>query len=193
MQQLVLISKVRKLISGVDDPPVAEILQTDILEILSTVFRFTDANEHITYMKLESVWILTNLVYASGDEISVIFDPKYELVSIVNTYLTHSNPAMVEQSLWFFGNAIAESKGLRDHIIMNTNIVDVMNSMVNGSKISRTAMRTIVWVTSNIHRHKNLHEDCVIKSLPVVKAGLFLEEESIISDSLWALTYMSDT
>lgn len=111
----------------------------------------------------------------------------------MNTFLTHSNPAMVEQSLWFFGNAIAESRSLRDYIINTTNIMEVMNNMVNGSKISRTAMRTIVWVTSNIHRHKNIHEDYVIKSLQVVKAGLYLEEETIISDSLWALTYMSDT
>lgn len=73
MQQLVLISKVRKLISGVDDPPVALILQTDILEVISTVFTFTDVNDYITYMKLESVWILTNLVYASGQDIEVIF------------------------------------------------------------------------------------------------------------------------
>lgn len=73
MQQLVLISKVRKLISGVDDPPVALILATDILEVISTVFTFTDVNDYITYMKLESVWILTNLVYASGSDIEVIF------------------------------------------------------------------------------------------------------------------------
>ena len=39
------------------------------------------------------------------------------MINTVNTYLLHSIPAMVEQSLWFFGNAIAESRMLRDAVL----------------------------------------------------------------------------
>ena len=69
IEQLALISMIRKLISGSEDPPVAQILQTDIMQIISTIFQFSDVNEYVAYMKMEVVWILTNLLYANAKEI----------------------------------------------------------------------------------------------------------------------------
>jgi hypothetical protein len=79
-EQLALISMIRKLISGTEDPPVAQILQTDILEIIATIFQFSDVNEYVCYMKMEVVWILTNLLYGNAKEIENIFNPKYQVV-----------------------------------------------------------------------------------------------------------------
>ena len=68
-----------------------------------------------------------------------------------------------------------------------------MVRMVEAPRISKTALKTIVWVCSNIFRFKNYSDDLVIKCLPIIRAGVFLDEESILSDAMWALTYMSDT
>lgn len=192
-EQLGLISMIRKQISGSEDPPIGQILQTDIMDVISTIFQFNDTNDHVTYMKMEVVWILTNLLYASGKELEHIFNPKYQVLNTVNSYLLHSIPAMVEQSLWFFGNAIAEGRQLRDLVVNQTCIVDVMVKMVEAPRISKTALKTIVWVCSNIFRYKNMPDDIVMKCLPIIRAGIFLDEECVVSDSLWSLSYMSDT
>jgi hypothetical protein len=63
-QQLALITSIRRLISNIREPPVKEILQTNILSIIEQIFRFGDTiSEEIRAMKLESLWILTNLAY----------------------------------------------------------------------------------------------------------------------------------
>jgi hypothetical protein len=48
--------------------------------------------------------------------------------------------------------------------------------MIEQPRISRTAMRTIVWLTSNIFRFKNLPDETTYRCLPIVKAGVFLDE-----------------
>jgi hypothetical protein len=61
---------IRKVISGTDEPPIAEIVNnSNILEILGSIFRFTDTSEEIRIMKLEAIWILTNLAYGSINEL----------------------------------------------------------------------------------------------------------------------------
>jgi len=65
----------RKTISGVDEPPVTELLETSILTLLSQLFKFTDVCEEVRAMKLESLWILTNLAYGDQDDITKLLDP----------------------------------------------------------------------------------------------------------------------
>lgn len=50
--QLLLITAVRRMISGTEDPPVSEILQSNILFVISEIFRFTDTAEEIRIMKV---------------------------------------------------------------------------------------------------------------------------------------------
>jgi hypothetical protein len=75
IHQLVLLTAIRKMLSQpVDEPPVSEILnQTNLLSILAQVFKFSDAlNEEVRAMKLEALWIVTNLAYGTIEDIKVI-------------------------------------------------------------------------------------------------------------------------
>lgn len=66
---------------------------------------------------------------------------------------------MIEQALWLVGNITGENKGFRDYIIENTNIIQCLARMIEGSKIAKTLLRTVCWVNSNINRFKNLNND----------------------------------
>jgi hypothetical protein len=66
---IVLLLAIRKAISSVEEPPVKEILKTNILSIMSQLFTQPDNHEDIRTMKLEGLWILTNLAY--GDEADI--------------------------------------------------------------------------------------------------------------------------
>jgi hypothetical protein len=54
---------IRRVISGHEEPPIDEILQTNILQIVSQMLKFNDSSEEVRIMKLEAIWILTNLAY----------------------------------------------------------------------------------------------------------------------------------
>jgi hypothetical protein len=81
--QLLLLIAIRKTISGVDEPPVKELMETSILGILSQLFTFPDNGEDIRAMKLESLWILTNLAYGDEDDIAKMLDPQFGVIGII--------------------------------------------------------------------------------------------------------------
>lgn len=85
--QLVLIIALRKTISGVDEPPVTELLETNILSMLAQLFTFTDTVDEVRAMKLESLWILTNLAYGDEEDITKLLDPQFGVFGIMNNVL----------------------------------------------------------------------------------------------------------
>lgn len=60
-------------------------------------------------MKMEAVWVLSNLVYGESKVIAPIFDPVYNFLPTLNVFLNGDSKAMIEQTLWFVGNAIADN------------------------------------------------------------------------------------
>lgn len=51
-EQLIFVTGIRRMISGSEEPPVREILQTSILSVISTIFKFSDTSEDIRIMKV---------------------------------------------------------------------------------------------------------------------------------------------
>jgi hypothetical protein len=160
-QQLVLIIAIRKTISGSEEPPVEDILNTNILHMLGSILNAPDNNtaaaEQVRLMKLEAVWILSNLAYGSLEEIMKILSPEYGILSAVDHMLMTSDKPMVEQVLWFLGNVCGEDKKLQEIIVGNTCIFAVMQSLIDSKRIARSLLRTVCWVNSNLGRYRNLH------------------------------------
>jgi hypothetical protein len=115
--QLVLLIAIRKTISGVDEPPVKELMETSILGILSQIFTFTDNGEVVRAMKLESLWILTNLAYGDEDDIAKMLDPQFGVIGIIKLVISGDDHAMIESVLWFLGNILGENSQFRDLIL----------------------------------------------------------------------------
>ena len=118
--QLVIMIAIRKTISGSEEPPVTELLETSILSILAQLFKFPDVSDEVRAMKLESLWTLTNLAYGDQDDIEKLLDPQFGVFQIMNTVLSSDDLAMIEQILWMIGNITGENSKLRDLIIKNT-------------------------------------------------------------------------
>lgn len=144
----------RKTISGVDEPPVTELLETNILAFLSQLFNFADTCEEVRAMKLESLWILTNLAYGDQNDIQKLFDPQYGVFEIINNVLSSDDQAMIEQILWLIGNISGENAYFRDIIMHNTTLLKTFTRLLERPKISRFLLRTLCWVNSNIFRYK---------------------------------------
>ena len=68
---------------------------------------------------------------------------------------------MVEQSLWLIGNLIGDSAPLSEIVLQRTGVLEAMIKLTKSTRISRTLLRTICWVNSNLSRHKKMNSDQV--------------------------------
>lgn len=78
----------RKIISGIETPPVTQLLtQTNVLQVLANVLGFNDTDPIFTEMKIESIWIMTNLAYGTEEDVEFILDPKYQILTHICHFL----------------------------------------------------------------------------------------------------------
>jgi hypothetical protein len=91
------------------------------------------------------------------------------------------------------GNLCGESKPLRDHILLHTPVVTVMDRIIKHPAISRTLVKTICWLSHNLARFKELSAEHMAVCFNVAKQGMFVTNEDVVSDCLWTLCYFSDT
>ena len=80
-----------------------------------------------------------------------------------------------------------------------------MVAKVEQAKVNRAIIKTMVWLNSNLLRFKKLSNELVNKiyqsltkiqqaaGFKIANAGLFIDEEDITSDCLWAISYIADT
>lgn len=99
----------------------------------------------------------------------------------------------VEQCLWFIGNIISESKPLRDHVFLHTCLVDSLLRLIKHPNLSHSLLKTVCWVATNIARHKALSAQHTMACLQIARVGIFVSMEDVVSDSLWTLSYLTDT
>ena len=108
------------MISNSQEPPVREILETNVLSIVQQIFSFADnISEEIRAMKLEAIWILTNLAYGIQEDTDKMLSHPMNLLNIVNEILAKGDKdlMMVEQTLWLIGNLTGDSAINRDVIL----------------------------------------------------------------------------
>ena len=66
MHQLALITSIRKFLSKDDILPIEEIIfKTEILDVVNKILEFNSSEEEYRFLKLEALWITTNLAMAS--------------------------------------------------------------------------------------------------------------------------------
>jgi hypothetical protein len=107
--------------------------------------------------------------------------------------LKGDDPVILEQCFWFVANICGESEKLRDFILQRVDVYESMKRLVANPKISKSLLKTMCWLNSNIQRYKHLKMGDVLSGLHIATAGLFTDDIEIQSDSLWAINYMADT
>ena len=66
MHQLALITSIRKFLSKDDILPIEEIIfKIEILDVVNKILEFNSSEEEYRFLKLEALWITTNLAMAS--------------------------------------------------------------------------------------------------------------------------------
>ncbi|MDO9099938.1 MAG: hypothetical protein Q7V53_04230 [Caldisericota bacterium] len=183
--QLEAVSQFRKMLSKEDNPPIDSVIASGLVPIF---VRFL-AMDHLPRLQFESAWALTNI--ASGTPANTRAVLESGAVPYFVHLLDSSEADVREQAVWALGNIAGDSPRCRDFVLKERALPGVLRHLVPGAKLS--FVRNATWTLSNFLRGKpapeyELIQDC----LPMLATLIYSEDVDVLTDGLWALSYLTD-
>jgi|Transcript_67679 hypothetical protein len=184
-KKLSVIIKIRKLLSIEKNPPIQEILDSNILPILIQCIE----EETDVQLKFEIAWIITNIASGTSEQTYELI--KCGAIPVLIKFIQGNNENLTSQCVWALGNIAGDSSKCRVHLL-NTNLVNVLLDQIRKNK-NLTFLRNAVWTLSNLCREKaklkKIDNSLIISELSKL---IFSEDSDILTDVCWALSYISD-
>ncbi|KAM0672986.1 hypothetical protein GVAV_003561 [Gurleya vavrai] len=202
--------EVRRLLSIERKPPIDDIINSGILprvaEFLSSacpVYANGD-QETISGIRIESAWIITNI--ASGDSKQTNSVVKLGVVKLLIDILVEGPVSLelIDQCVWALGNIGGDSESCRDLIIGHNGggkIIEFICKMCNpiDKNIKDNEyikmIRNCTWLLSNLCRGSNPYpeDNHLIACKDFFNEFVLVNDEEIVNDSIWALSYIADS
>lgn len=156
-----------------------------MLPVLIELLQYSDSEN----LQFEAAWILTNIASGTTEQTSEVV--KYGAISIFVSLVEHKNENIKEQSIWALGNIAGDSYKFRDLVLEQKILVPLLNQINLSNKIS--LLRNATWTLSNLCRGKPGPDHKYLKSILFGLTKLiFSEDNEILGDVCWALSYISD-